>query len=67
MNVSIDVLDIRHVYLPHSQYIVATSIVLIGMMLVYIVSTCAALHTLYTAPAEDVQYDALEYGTDVTL
>jgi hypothetical protein len=55
------------VHLPHSQYIVATSVALIAMMLVYIVSTCAALHTLYTAPAAEAQYGALEYGTEVTL
>ena len=27
----------------------------------------AALHTLYNAPAAEAQYDALEYGTEVTL
>jgi len=67
MNVSINVLDIRHVYLPHSQYIVATSVVLIAVMIVYIVSTCVTLFKLATAPAVEVQYGALEYGTEVTL
>ena len=67
MNVTVEVLDIRQVRFAQSEYIVATSLVLIGMMLVYIVSTCAALHTLYNAPAAKVQYGALEYGTEVTL
>ena len=67
MNVTIDVLDIRQVRFAQSDYIMSTSLVLIGMMLVYIVSTCAALRTLYNAPAAAGPYDALEYGPEVTL
>ena len=67
MNVSIDVLDIRQVNLPHSQYIVATSVVLVVAMIVYIVSTCANLFKLCEEPAAEVHYGQLEYDTDVTL
>jgi hypothetical protein len=69
LNVTIDVLDIRHVSFPNGGFDLLRPVIvaLIAMMIVYIVSTCVTLYKFVAAPAPAVQYGQLEYGTEVTL
>ncbi len=63
MNVTIAVLDIRQVPLPLPFHVL-----LICVMSVYIVSTCATLYIRAHAPApESPSYTHLENGTEITL